>query len=215
MKPTDDAPPSDAPELHDVGVAHEHSDINVRAVIIFAAGLVTVAIIVQVAMWLLFGVFERQAVANDPVVSPLAAPETVMPKNTAGSPYFGGAAGPQLVTDEPRLLRTLRVREYQDLHTYGWVDQANGVARLPIDQAEKLLLQRGLPSRTTGQADPRLGTYGQSLGESSSGRDIPILEQPAGAEGQPAGSEPQPGSQGQSVGTTPGAQPKKPGGGQP
>ncbi len=184
MKPTDGHeapelhPPSpEAAGLHNVGVAHETSDVNVRAIVMFAAGLVTVALVVHVGMWLLFGLFERQAAANDPVVSPLAAPGTVMPRTTAGSPYFGGAAGPQLVTDEPRLLQTLHAREDRDLHTYGWVDQQNGVARVPIDQAEKLLLQRGLPSRTADQADPRLGTGAPSLGEASGGRAIPIAKQ--------------------------------------
>lgn len=193
MKPTDahDAPDLHPPSpegpagLHNAGVAHETSDVNVRAIVMFAAGLVTVAIIVHVSMWLLFGVFERQAVANDPVVSPLAAPPTQMPRTTAGSPYFGGAAGPQLVTDEPRLLQTLHARESRDLNTYGWVDQQNGVARVPIDQAEKLLLQRGLPARTADQADPRLGTHSPALGEASGGRAIPIAKQAVGS-GQPA-----------------------------
>ncbi len=174
--------------LHNEGVAHEHSDINVRAVLMFAGGLVIVAIIVQVAMWLLFGVFEKSAVANDPAVSPLATPETVMPRTTAGSPYFGGAAGPQLVTDEPKLLQMLRAREKQDLQTYGWIDQQGGVARVPIDEAKKLLLQRGLPARAADQADPHLGTHGSSLGEASSGRDIPLVKQ-AGSGQRAVGSK--------------------------
>ncbi len=177
MKPTD---AHDAPEAepHNPGVAHESSDVNVRAILMFAGGLVTVGIVVHVAMWLLFGLFEKQAAAADPAVSPMAAPVTVMPRTTAGSPYFGGAAGPQLVTDEPKLLKALRAREDRDLRSYGWIDRTNGVARVPIDEAEKLLLRRGLPSRSTGQADPRLGAHGQSLGESSGGRDIPVVKQP-------------------------------------
>jgi hypothetical protein len=186
--------------LHNEGVAHEHSDVNVRAILMFAGGLVTVALIVQVTMWLLFGVFERTAVANDPVVSPLATPATVMPRTSADSPYFGGAAGPQLVTDEPKLLQMLHARETQELQTYGWIDQQGGVARVPIDEAKKLLLQRGLPARASDQADPHLGTHGPSLGESSSGRAIPVPETapPTAPPGAPA---------------EPGAAPAKPGGG--
>ncbi len=222
MKPTDAGagghedvhPPShEASELHNEGVAHEHSDVNVRAILMFAGGMVTVALIVFVAMWLLFGVFERHAVANDPAVSPLAAPETAMPRTTAGSPFFGGAAGPQLVTDEPRLLQMLHARERQDLQSYGWIDQQGGVARVPIDEAKKLLLQRGLPVRAADQADPHLGTHGSALGEASGGRHIPIVKQAAGSERPaPAGGQ-APDAPGQSVGgTTTGAQPKKPGG---
>ena len=35
------------------------------------------------------------------------------------------------------------------LNTYGWVDKQNGIVRLPIDRAMELLLQRGLPVRST------------------------------------------------------------------
>lgn len=191
----------EAPELHTEGVAHEHSDVNVRAILMFAGGMVTVALIVFVAMWLLLGVFERGAVANDPVVSPLAAPQTAMPRTTAGSPFFGGAAGPQLVTDEPRLLQVLHAREKQDLQSYGWIDQQGGVARVPIDEAKKLLLQRGLPVRAADQADPLLGTHGSALGEASSGRHIPVVKQAAG--GAPPAPE---------GGQAPDAPAKKPGG---
>lgn len=196
MNPADgDLHPHEAADLHNEGVAHEHSDVNIRAILMFAGGLVVVAAIVHVAMWLLFGVFEKSAAANDPRVSPLAAPPAAMPRTTAASPSFGEAAGPQLLTDEPRALQMLRTRERRDLESYGWVDQHNGVARIPIAQAEKLLIERGLPVRSSGQADPSLGTHGSALGEASSGRAIPIPKE-----------TPQPG-------TPPAAGTQKPGGG--
>jgi hypothetical protein len=185
-------------------VAHEHSDVNIRAILMFAAGLVVVAVVVHILMWLLFGILEKEAAKNDPAVSPLAAPDTQMPRTTTASPFFGGAPGPQLVTDEPKLLQMLRTQENQQLHSYGWVDQQNGVARVPIEEAKKLLLQRGLPVRSTEGVDTRLGTNAPALGESSSGRAIPVPKsQPAhggtsneqqqtpGPEGQHIGAEPQ------------------------
>jgi hypothetical protein len=39
------------------------------------------------------------------------------------------------------------------LNTYGWIDRQNGIVRLPIDRAMELLLERGLPTRTTGAAE--------------------------------------------------------------
>ena len=59
--------PMDNPE-----VAHEDSDVNVRAILMSGAGLLIVGVIVHVLMWWLFAVFERQAAANDPQTSPLA-----------------------------------------------------------------------------------------------------------------------------------------------
>jgi hypothetical protein len=32
------------------------------------------------------------------------------------------------------------------LNSYGWIDQQNGVIRIPIKQAKELIEQRGLPA---------------------------------------------------------------------
>jgi len=38
--------------------------------------------------------------------------------------------------------RQLREQELQMLDSYGWVDRDNGVARIPIDRAMRLMLER-------------------------------------------------------------------------
>jgi len=48
----------------------------------------------------------------------------------------------------------LRQAEEDALKSYGWVDRNNGVVRIPIDQAMKLTIQRGLPVRTEGGKKP-------------------------------------------------------------
>lgn len=57
---------------------------------------------------------------------------------------------PRLEKDERNEIYDFRLREEQKLHSYGWVDQNAGVARIPIDRAIELIAQRGLP--TTPQA---------------------------------------------------------------
>jgi hypothetical protein len=158
--------------MHNEGVAHEHSDVNIRAIIMFAAGLAVVAIVASIAMWLLFGWFERQAAADDPVLSPLAPPAAEMPRTTAGSTTFGSAPGPQLLTNEYMALDKHRAAEMERLAGYGWVDQKTGVAHIPIDEAKRLLLQRGLPSRGGQPIAPSLGTRVPASGEASGGRMI-------------------------------------------
>ena len=54
------------------------------------------------------------------------------------------------MTDEPAHLAQQRLLENTRLHQYGWVDEKTGVTRLPIDQAKKLLAERGLPARAAG-----------------------------------------------------------------
>jgi hypothetical protein len=165
--------------MHNEGVAHETSDVNVKAIVAFAGIIAAVTIVSAVIVWGLFDALESQAAARDPKMSPLAVPATQMPRSTA-SPFFGGARQPQLVTNEPAVLRTLRQSEDKSLHEYGWVDQKAGVTHVPIDQAKKLLAERGLPARPGG-ADPALGTHAHAFGEATGGRSIPTGERPAAA----------------------------------
>jgi len=34
----------------------------------------------------------------------------------------------------------------RDLSSYGWINKNSGTVRIPIDEAERLLLQRGVPT---------------------------------------------------------------------
>jgi hypothetical protein len=207
MKPTDPPPPDDraparqAPpplqgqaqdphesheygpdDLHNEGVAHEHSDVDVKAILSFAAIVTVVSIVCGFVVWGMFGFFERQAAGRDPQMSPLAVPATQMPPTTTGAFAFGGAQQhqPQLLTNEPAALRQHRQEEDAQLQRYGWVNQSGGVARVPIADAKKLIVERGLASRPGG-TDPLLGTYGQARGEAAGGRSIPTRAQaPAG-----------------------------------
>ena len=161
-----------AEELHNEDVAHEESDVNVRTILLFAAGLAVVTMFAAALMYGLFIVFERQAEARDRVPSPLAVPQTDMPRTTTASPTFGAAPQPQLLTNEPSYLEMQRRTESERLHGYGWIDQQAGLARIPIDEAKKRPLERGLPARAAA-ADAQLGTHVQAYGEANGGRTIP------------------------------------------
>jgi hypothetical protein len=145
--------------LHNDEVAHEHSDINIRTVIVAAVVLALVVGVACLAMWGVFRVFEHQAAANDPVLSPLAVPSGQQPPE------------PRLQTNEYEGLRKWRATEAKTLESYGWVDEKSGVAHMPIEDAKKLLLQRGVPSRA-GTTDPLLGTHAPAYGEANAGRLI-------------------------------------------
>jgi hypothetical protein len=181
--------PGDHDELRNEEVAHEHRDVHVRAVITSAIILAVVGVVSQVLMVLLFNWFEDQARANDPQVSPLAAQPTEMPPTTTTSPYFNeGVAGIKLLTNEPMALDEHRAQSEKRLHEFGWVDEKTGVAHMPIEDAKKLILQRGLPVRAEGGVPADLGTRLPATGEASGGRAItvPLPDPPAGAPAQPA-----------------------------
>ena len=188
MKPTNaSAGHGHSPEeFHNDDVAHEHSDINISAIVWSIVVMFGVVVVTAVLMYLLFfKVLEPMAAARDPKLSPLAMPATTMPPSTTASPFFGGAPEPKLMTGEPMLLKEVRTAEQEQLHGYGWVNEKAGVARIPIDEAKKLTLERGLAVRPDPLTDPRLGTRTPASGESSSGR---IITKPLGGNGSSAGT---------------------------
>src|SRR5262245_16635193 len=115
---------------------HEESDVNVRAIFAFGAGLAAIGLAVYLAVWLLFAYFDRR-------------------EQRAVSSEFPLAVGHESRTPpEPRLqekpredLQRLRTREHELLNSYQWVDKAAGTVRIPIHEAIKLTLEKGLPVR--------------------------------------------------------------------
>ena len=126
------APPqADNPE-----VEHERSDVNIRAIFGFAAGLLVVAVLIHFAVWVLFRYFDAREGRTLSREYPLAA--------TQGSRE---PPEPRLQVNPRQDLGDLRAREDRVLSSYAWVDKNAGVVRIPIDQAMKLTLERGLPTR--------------------------------------------------------------------
>jgi hypothetical protein len=189
MKPTDRGHGaghhSDPDELHNDDVAHEETDIDIQRILVFAGALAGVVVVVAVLMYALMMFFERQAQQNDPQLSPLSARAPALPPTTTASPYFGNARAPQLLTNEYALLDQVHARERDQLSGYGWVDQAAGVVRMPIDEAKKKIVERGLPARADAPVDPRKGTTLPARGEANGGRTLtaaPAADAPAPAQ---------------------------------
>ena len=196
MKPTD-VPPEpahhySAEEMHNEDVAHEAVDVNISALVWSVVVMFGVVAGTAVLMLLLFNLLASQAKARDPTLSPLAMPSTAMPPTTTASPFFGGAPEPKLMTDEPKRLNEVRTSEQSLLHAYGWTDEKAGIAHIPIDEAKKLTIVRGLAVRPDPLTDERLGTRRPASGESSSGRNVTRILAPAAAPAPapaPAGHE--------------------------
>ena len=113
------------------------SDVDIRAIFTFGVGLLVSAIVIQGLIWLLFRAFEgREATRNVPSYPLAAGQDSRLPPE------------PRLQTDPRGDLGELRAHENTVLSTYGWVDKASGVVRIPIDEAMKITIQRGLPARS-------------------------------------------------------------------
>ena len=171
-------------ELHNPDTAHEPADINLRAITAFVVLLAATTLAVQGAMYGIFVLFDRIEAASDPNVSPIATPAGEAPPD------------PRLQTTPWADLKTLRTEELSYLHSYGWVDKEAGVARMPIERAKALLLQKGLPVRSE-PVDAAEGTATATTGESTGGRNLPAggpdKSAPPGPQNAPAAPVKQPG----------------------
>jgi len=77
----------------------------------------------------------------------------------------------------PRVeLKELKDDEDAILNNYGWVDPANGVVRIPIDQAIDIVAKKGLPSKPTPAGSENDG-YRTIPSVASSGRTLEKIAQ--------------------------------------
>jgi hypothetical protein len=122
-------------------VHHEGSDVNVRGILIFGLGLFVTAAAIHILVWLLFLYFAGREAALGATTYPLAADQqTRVPPE------------PRLQTNPREDLRQFREQEDAILNSYGWVDRPAGVVRIPIEDAMKLTVKRGLPARVAANA---------------------------------------------------------------
>ena len=132
-KPQHPVPDLSVPEMR-----HEHRDVNVWVIGKVAIGLVLVTIASVFAMMGMFHVLEQRENASQP-------------KRPAGASVqaTGVPPAPSVIYNEHEAAnrQEIHATEEQNLNSYGWVDQAHGVVRLPIDRAMDLLVERGLPAR--------------------------------------------------------------------
>ena len=117
-------------------VVHEGSDVNVRAILGFGAGLMALAFVVHIFLWWLLGVYTRQAERAQTQVYPLAAgQQEQLP------------ALPRFQENPQQDMRALRAKQQALLEGYAWVNRDGGVARIPIEEAMRIVVERGLPTR--------------------------------------------------------------------
>ena len=131
------APGDDHPELR-----YEQSDVRTGAIVRFALGLVTVVAVSAVLLLGLFKLFARQQRRHDPPPPPLAREAGRLPP------------GPRLQAAPLQDLEQVRAEEEKELTSYGWVDRKAGIVHIPIDEAIKIVAERGVPKAIATPSSP-------------------------------------------------------------
>ena len=123
MNPSPAEPPSKS--------GYETTDVNPFAIGLFALALILmIALVLPFLNWI-FWRFEAAAKSADRPQSSVSIKSTF--------------SGPRL-QDQPAVdLAEFRDDEDRRLSSYGWVDQQQGIVRIPIERAIKVLAERGFP----------------------------------------------------------------------
>lgn len=115
---------------------HETRDVSLRWMAISGVILVLLLSAAFVAMRWAFELLQAREARRQPEPATLVA-----------DPGPDRPPEPRLQAN-PRIdLLQMRAEEKAALESYGWVDRERGVARMPIDEAMKIVVQRGLPAR--------------------------------------------------------------------
>ena len=125
------------------------SELNLRLLVWMTVGLLAIIAIAVVAMWYLGIGVESRLIAADP--PPPALPEARVEHQPPS---------PNLQVDPRQQLLDLRAEEERILTTYGWIDRAHGLTRVPIDRAMDLLVERGLPTPAATPAESEEASTG-------------------------------------------------------
>ena len=133
----------------------EPRDLSPGGLYGFFAALAVATGIVFAIMLGVYHFMDSYEKSHQPPLSPLAQTEADTRESDApavAKQMEKTFPQPRLETSEPTEIRDFRLREEQQLHSYGWVDQSAGSVHIPIDQAMQLIAERGLPTT------PRTGT---------------------------------------------------------
>jgi hypothetical protein len=122
----------------------ERQDLGSKPIYGFLISLVVIGVAVYYTIWGVYRILDKYNLTHQPPVSPMAKVVTDT-RSVDTATVEATFPQPRLEVNERTELNDYRLKEEQTLNSYGWVDQSDGVARIPITKAMELIAQRGLP----------------------------------------------------------------------
>jgi hypothetical protein len=126
----------------------EFDAVSYSGIVWFVVILTGTVLASQLIVWGLYEWFDYRVTRADTPRAAMADAPT-RPTIEGGRLVSGADATPlpSLLVDEPMVNREYFGAQRAAQTTYGWIDQAMGTVRLPIERAKDLVLERGLPAR--------------------------------------------------------------------
>lgn len=120
---------AETPRLDNPGVRHEHTDVDLRRISYWGAGLALLVLLILALLLWLFDAFSARGIrqGRTPQGMPKSAPQTQAPH----------------LQIAPRVdMAAMRAAEDKVLNNYSWVDKEKSVVRIPIERAMELFVER-------------------------------------------------------------------------
>lgn len=154
------------------GSGYEHTDANTWIIVKFGLWLAVSAIVIHIGLWFAFGLMVEWR-QTEVAEYPLAAGQE--PRRPAGA---------RLQPIPANDIYVFRLQEESILQNYRWIDRDGGRVQIPIREAMRLTVERGLPARagqppdagaapqTAAAGTPAAAPPGYMPSDSSSGRTL-------------------------------------------
>ena len=135
-------------------LGHEVSDLRIGPIVWFLIGLAVATVVIGLLVVGLFDAFQSREEKSKAASSPLSnerqklPPEPRLQLAPSTEEQLERKLPPDIKKDSPlREMKRLREEENEKLSSYGWVDEKARVVRIPIEEAKKRLLEKGIPTR--------------------------------------------------------------------
>jgi len=132
---TSDQPPTNA------DVAFESSDIDTRTIFAYLLYLALAVVAAFIASVLIFRVTSKMAADSD---TPMAPVHRGVGPTMPPEPMLQGVPGHE--TDPQLDLRLKGAADEAANGKYDWTDKQAGIARIPVEEAMKIIVSKGLPA---------------------------------------------------------------------
>lgn len=155
---------------HGVETGEFDREIGLKGILWSGAVLVAIALVTHFLIWGLLRGFDKMDDRRDVQLSPIES----------ASPQPAEFPEPRLQTDQELDLKTVRDEENNRLQHAGWVNQPQGVMRVPVDVAIDVIAKRGVAPLAAPQAAATPATTPAAPQASAPGTPVPAAP-PAGA----------------------------------
>lgn len=140
------------------GSTYEHTDANVRIIVKLLVWLAASAVVIHFGLGVMYDLLIRQATETEHPYPLAVAQEEPLPP------------APRLQQFPRNELYQFRLEEETLLQRYGWMNREAGVVHIPIDEAMRLAVERGLLTSRPPETAAPAAAPGLMPADASSGR---------------------------------------------